>query len=90
MITFLNKTELVFFVHKWFHLISNNSVYCKDSLVYTVSHWFKYSFLFTQLNVKTVLFLTIQFSMSTKLNGSEYCYVSVTIQLTIRHLFSHS
>ena len=29
----------------------------------------------TQLNVKTVLFQTIQFSMSTKLNGSKYCYV---------------
>ena len=27
---------------------------------------------------------------STKLNGSKYCYVSLTIQLNINHLFTHS
>ena len=36
------------------------------------------------LNVKTVLFQTIQFSMSTKLYGSKYCYISLTIQLKIQ------
>ena len=30
----------------------------------------------------------IQLSMSTKLNGSKYCYVSLTIQLNISHLFT--
>ena len=28
--------------------------------------------------------------MSTKLTGSKYCYVSLTIQLNISHLFAHS
>ena len=37
------------------------------------------------LSDQTVLFLTIQFSMSTKLNASKYCYVSETIQLNISH-----
>ena len=32
---------------------------------------------------QTVLFLTIQFNMSTKLNDSKYCYVSLIIQLNI-------
>ena len=61
-----------------------------------VSHNFKQfslakvqSFVYTQLNVKTVLLQTIQFSMSIKLNGSKYCHVSVTIQLNISHLFTH-
>ena len=44
----------------------------------------------TQLNDKTVLFQTIQFSMSTKLNSSKYCYVLLIIQLNISHLFTHS
>ena len=35
--------------------------------------------------MSTVLFETIQFSMSTKLNGSKYCHVSLTIQLSISH-----
>ena len=38
-------------------------------------------FVDTQLNDQTVLFLTIQFSISQKLNGSKYCYVSLTIKL---------
>ena len=37
----------------------------------------------TQLNVKTVLFQTIQFCMSTKLNGSKYCYISLIIIIII-------
>ena len=41
-----------------------------------------------QLNVKTVLFHTIQLSISTKLNGSKYCYLSLTFQLDISHLFT--
>ena len=54
--------------------------------------WF-HLFLFdtnTHLNIKTVLFQTIQFSKSTKLNGSKYCDVSLTIQLNISHLFTHT
>ena len=57
------------------------------------------------LYTQTVLFQTIQFSInlnvknifissysgySTKLNGSKYCYVSLTIQLNISHLVIHS
>ena len=47
-------------------------------------------FVYTELNDRTGLFQTIQLSMSTKLNGSKYCYVSVTIQLNVNHLFKHS
>ena len=37
----------------------------------------------------SVLLLTIQFSMSkTKLNGFKYCYVSLTVQINISHLFT--
>ena len=43
------------------------------------------SFVYTQLNDQTVLFQTIP--LQTKLNGSNYCYVSLTIQLNISHLF---
>ena len=28
--------------------------------------------------------------MSAKLKGSKYCYVSLTVQLNIRHLFTYS
>ena len=38
--------------------------------------------------LQTVLFQTIQFSMFTKLNDSEYGYVSLTIQLNTSHLFT--
>ena len=48
------------------------------------------SFAYTQLNDQTFLFQTTQFSMSTKLNGSKYSHVSLTIQLNISHLFIHS
>ena len=47
-------------------------------------------FVYTPLNDQTVLFQTIQFSMSTKLNGSKYCYVSLTIKWNINHLFIDS
>ena len=41
------------------------------------------SFVSTQLNDQNSSILNNQFSMSTKLNGSNYCYASLTIQLTI-------
>ena len=44
---------------------------------------------YTQLNEPTVLFLTIQSSMS-QLNNFKYCYVSLTIQLNISYLLTHS
>ena len=47
------------------------------------------SFVYTQLNVKTVLFLIIV-NKSKKLKGSKFCYVSLTIQLNIIHLFTFS
>ena len=46
------------------------------------------TFVYTQLNELTVLFQTIQFSISE--NGSKYCDVSLTNQLNISHLFTHS
>ena len=63
---------------KWFQIllcITNNSI----------KHQ---SFVYIQLNDQTVLFQTIQFSMSTKINYSKYCHVSLTIQLNISHLFT--
>ena len=42
----------------------------------------------TQSNLQTVLFQTIQFNMSPKLNAFKYCDVSLTIQLNITHLFT--
>ena len=41
------------------------------------------SFVYTELNDQTVLFLTIRFSMSIKLYSSKLCSVSLTIQLNI-------
>ena len=56
---------------------------------YILNIWFINTFFrYTQLNDHTVLFLTIQLSTSTKLNGSKYCYVSLIIQLNITHLFT--
>ena len=46
-----------------------------------------YSFVY---NGQTVLFQTIHFSKQTKLNGSKYCYVSLTIPFSISYLFAHS
>ena len=42
-----------------------------DSISTTVGFLIPHSFLY----ISTVLFQTIQFSMSTKLNDSKYCYV---------------
>ena len=39
----------------------------------------KQSFVYTELNNITVLFQTIQFAMSTKLNGSKYWYIYIYI-----------
>ena len=63
---FVNKPKFIL-LHKvkWFQVlpcITNNSI--------------KQSFIYTQLNDQTVLFVTIEFSMSTKLNSFKYCYVS--------------
>ena len=65
----------------------NNSKYCYVSV--TIQLNTSYYTVYTKLNDKIVLFLTIQLSL-TKLNGSKYSYVSLTIQLNIRHLFTHS
>ena len=46
------------------------------------------SFVYILLNDQAVLFQTLQFSMSTKLNSSKYCYVSLKIQSNIRNLFT--
>ena len=55
LITFLNKPELIFLpTVKWFQVllcIINNSIKCQ-------------SFVYMQSNNQTVLFLTIQFSIS--------------------------
>ena len=65
---------------KWFQIfLFNTSTTIKDL-----------TFVCIQLNAKTVLFQTIQFNMSTKLNGFKSCYLSLTIQLDISHLFVHS
>ena len=58
-------------------------------------HTVKWFYLFLpntniQLNVKAVLFQTIQFSMSKKLNGSKYTHVSLSFKLDISYLFTHS
>ena len=55
--------------------------------MYSIKHQ---SFVYTQLNDQTVLFQTIQLSTLTKLNDSKYCYVSLTVQLNISYLFTHS
>ena len=46
-------------------------------------------FVYTQLKVKTLLFRIIQFNMSTNLNDSKYCYVSLIYQLKINVLFTY-
>ena len=74
-ITFLNKPKIVFF----FAHIN----FKQFSLVWVQP------FVYTQLNDQTVLFQTIQFSMSIKLNGSKYCYVSLTIQLNQSFVYMH-
>ena len=79
-ITFLNKPELFFFfctqlnVFTLFQMIqfSKNTVFC----LHTVSQLFKYSFCFHTVKCKTVLFQTIHFSTSTKLNDFKYWFNS--------------
>ena len=44
----------------------------------------------TQSNNQAVLFQKIQLSIFTKLGGFKYSYLSLTIQLNISHLFTHS
>ena len=53
-------------------------------------HIYKIYIICKRIGLITVLFQTIQFSMSTKFKNSKYCYVSLTIQLNIIHLFAHS
>ena len=48
------------------------------------------SFVYTELNDQTILFLTIHFSLSTKFNGSKYWFESQTIQLNISHSLLHT
>ncbi len=53
----------------------------KFLLLYITNNSIKHQlFVYTQLNDQTVLFQTVQFYMSMKLNSSKYCYVSLTIQ----------
>ena len=42
---------------------------------------YKHILLIRKLNDQTVRYLTIQLSISQKLNGFKYCYVSLTIRL---------
>ena len=67
-----------------------NAVKCFQVLLFKTNNAIKHqTFVYTQLNDKTVLFQTIQFSMSTKLNGSKYCYVSLAVLfLTIQFSIS--
>ena len=62
----------------------NGSKFCYVSVTIDISHLWNMG-----LNKKTVLFITIQFSMSIKLNYSNYCYLSGTIQINISHLLTH-
>ena len=58
-------------------------------LLYITKNSIKHQlFVYTQWKGQTVLFQTIQFNKSTKLNGSKYCQISLTIQLSISHLFT--
>ena len=71
----------------WFGLVGFFGIsiifgYLKPNPVFTntLNIWFVNTFWrYTQLNDQTVLFLTTQFIRSTKLNGSKYYYVSLTI-----------
>ena len=68
-------------------IICLHTVYCFQELLCIINNSIKHqSFVYTQLNDQTVLLLTIQFSMSTKLNSSKYFNVTLTIQLKISDL----
>ena len=72
-------------------MISQKTVKQKYSLLFTELVIGLYTiFLFIQLNVKTVLFQINRFSMSTKLNGSKYCYASLIIDFSISTVFFFS
>ena len=78
----------------WFYGISTIVGYLIPNPIFTyiLNIWLVNIFCrLKKLNDQMVLFLTIQFSIkSTKLNGSKYCNVSLTIQLNISYLFTHS
>ena len=68
----------------WFGFMSTIVGYLMPSTVFTYSlnTWIiNTSCRYTELNVKTVLFQTIQFSQ--QLNGSKYCYAQLKIELNI-------
>ena len=58
--------------------INNCWLFNTNSYIYIYIYiWFVNTFCrYAQLNDQTVLFQIIHFNMSTKLNGSKYCYVS--------------
>ena len=62
--------------------ISLNSINISNVLM---NIFYEYS-----LNAKTILLLTINFSMSIEFNDSKYCYVSQKNRLNISHLFTRS
>ena len=102
---FLNEPVLVFFLAiKWFYLfLSNKNTQLNNQtiLLHTIQFSMRTQFVYTQsfvwirffclhtVKCKKILIYAIQFSMSTKLNSSKFCYVSRTIQLN-SHLFTHS
>ena len=72
-------------------MICLHTVKCYKVLLFNTNNSIKHQlFVYTQLNDQTVLFQTIQFSISTKLNISKYCYVSLTIQSNIDHLYTYN
>ena len=78
--------------YKLFHLLLIICFYalkCFQVLLFNTRHSFEYqAFVYTQLNYQTVLFETIQFSMSTKWNGFKYCYVTLIIQLNMSFFYT--
>ena len=103
LVTFLMNLDCFFHIGKWFNLfLSNTNKNSNDktvllqfsinniSCLHTESHLFTFFFVYIQLNDQTVIFRKIPFSMSTKLNSSTYCCVSLTIQLNINHLITHN
>ena len=105
-ITFSNEPELIFhfcmqlngftyFYLMWIILFTIDYLFTHTLMISSIAMYNKHFNLiliivYTQLNDQTVLFPTIQFSMSTKLIVSKYCKVSLSIQLKIIHLFTHS
>ena len=75
----------------WFYGVSTTISYSIPNPVFTyiLNIRFINAFFATQLNDQTVIFLTILSSI-TKINGSRYCNISLTIQLKTSHLFIHT